>query len=116
MKAFLKILTILIIFAVAIIASFNRNTIDFKFWHEITYDIEVAYLILGVFLTGLIAGFIWVWSFYLKSQEMLKGYKRKLEKNSVNVEYESSKIDILEAKIKVLEKALDSALNKNKEE
>lgn len=40
-------------------------------------------------------------------------YKRQLEKTSVSSTESSSRVEVLEAKIKVLEKALEDALKKN---
>lgn len=40
-------------------------------------------------------------------------YKRQLEKTSVSNTESSSRVEVLEAKIKVLEKALEDALKKN---
>lgn len=115
MKIILKLIAIIIIIAMAILASFNKTVIDLKVWNEITYHIQVAHLIMGVLMAGVAAEFAWIWSFYAVAQEKLKEYKRQLEKKSVNVECESSKVDVLEAKIQVLEKALKSALEKNNE-
>ena len=40
-------------------------------------------------------------------------YQRKLEKESISSDENSAKVKVLEAKIQVLEKALENALSKN---
>ena len=45
--------------------------------------------------------------------EKNSAYKRQLEKTSVSRTESSSRVEVLEAKIKVLEKALEDALKKN---
>ena len=45
--------------------------------------------------------------------EKNSAYKRQLEKTSVSNTESSSRVEVLEAKIKVLEKALEDALKKN---
>lgn len=60
------------------------------------------------FLAGLALGLI----FYFREKSKLTAYKRELEKTSVAASCDSSKVGVLEAKIQVLEKALQDALNK----
>ena len=57
------------------------------------------YLLAGVFFAGTLFG-------------KLNSYKRELEKESVSSDEASAKVKVLESKIKVLEKALENALNK----
>jgi uncharacterized membrane protein YciS (DUF1049 family) len=67
-----------------------------------------------IFFAGVLAGFLIMTIFNFKTKNKLKEYQRKLEKTSVQSDEGSSKVEVLEAKIKVLEKALESALeNKN---
>ena len=47
-----------------------------------------------------------------KLQDALEIYKRQLEKTSIGSSESNSKVKVLESKIKVLEKALEDALNK----
>ena len=47
----------------------------------------------------------------VKNQK-LNSYKRELEKESINSTENSSRVKVLEAKIEVLEKALENALKK----
>lgn len=60
------------------------------------------------FLAGVLFTFSYVWI----SNTRLKSYKRELEKSSVNTSENASKVEVLESKIEVLEKALKSALEK----
>lgn len=73
-------------------------------------DLKLDFAILSA---GFFSGALWVASFYVTNKIKLKEYQRKLEKTSVSAESESSKVSVLEAKIEVLEKALQSALEKN---
>jgi len=58
------------------------------------------------FLAGLAIGLM----FYFREKGKLTAYKRELEKTSVAASCDSSKINVLESKIQVLEKALQDAL------
>ena len=60
------------------------------------------------FLAGLAIGLV----LYFNEKSKLSAYKRELEKTSVAASCDSSKIGVLEAKIQVLEKALQDALSK----
>ena len=70
------------------------------------------YILIGAFFAGILVGIVLMSYFYTKSQRKLKEYQRKLEKTSVQSSEGSSKVDVLEAKIEVLEKALKSALER----
>ena len=59
------------------------------------------------FVLGLALGLL----FYFREKSKLTAYERKLEKTSVAATCDSSKIGVLEAKIQVLEKALQDALS-----
>ena len=61
-------------------------------------------------LAGVVAGACFVIPGVFSAETKLKEYKRKLEKTSVQSSCDSSKVDVLESKIQVLEKALKSAL------
>lgn len=68
---------------------------------------------LGIFFAGFFLGIIFVLIPFLRVQKRLKEYQRRLEKTSVQSDSDSSKVAVLEAKIATLEKALQSALDKN---
>lgn len=62
---------------------------------------------------GLMAGILYMQSFILMLNEKLKSYKRQVEKIDISDTENSSKVEVLEQKIVVLEKALKSALENN---
>lgn len=83
--------------------NFSVNTINMK--------IPVLFLI--IFIAGDCAGRALMMSLYQSGQEKLQAYKRELEKGSVTNSTSASKIEVLENKIQVLEKALNAALKRN---
>jgi len=76
------------------------------------YAVDMSIILLSFFILGDAFCFFINVSRNVDNQDKIKAYKRELEKNSVECSSNSSKVDVLEAKIKVLEKALDDALNK----
>lgn len=78
-----------------------------------TINIQTPVLFLILFILGECAGRAFLMSLYKSGQEKLQAYKRELEKNSVLNSSDTSKIEVLENKIQVLEKALKDALKKN---
>lgn len=107
--------------AVLFIASLNtQTTFNLTAWslkdsQTMTYHMSTVEIILIAFVAGLLVGIFWAASFYVQIQKKLKEYQRKLEKTSVQSTEDSSKVSVLESKIEVLEKALQSALDKNNE-
>ena len=116
MKILLKIISISIIAVMAYFSSLNRSMpIDIELWGAHHVQLDFAYVICGVLILGIIVGVLWALGYYITVSDKLKEYQRKLEKTSVNAECDSSKVSVLESKIQVLEKALQSALEKNNE-
>jgi len=114
MNKIFRLLSILIIALAASLAIINPpQLIALYTWGNIIYITSFTYLFIGVFIVGLIAGIAWMLTYYFDCQGKFKEYKKKLEKTTVTAESDSSKVDVLEAKIEVLEKALKSALEKN---
>ena len=70
----------------------------------------IKQLILAFFGGMTFDAFILVVILYNKSKE-IEAYKRQLEKQSVFSNESSAKVNVLEQKIEVLEKALENALN-----
>ncbi len=66
-------------------------------------------IVLGV---GLFTGICLLGQLYLSEKNKLNAYKRELEKSSVSNSSNSSRVQVLEAKIATLEKALEDALRK----
>src|SRR5574344_2185023 len=114
MKILLYLLSLIIITAVAVLSAVNAHS-SLSLILKGTVSLNVAVLIFAVFVAGLIAGGLFVIAWTIKTKTALNEYKRQLEKTSVNAECDSSKVKVLESKIEVLEKALASALKKNKE-
>ena len=76
------------------------------------YAIDMAIIMLSFFVLGDAFSFFINVSRNIDNENKIKVYKRELEKNSVECSSNYSKVDVLEAKIKVLEKALEDALNR----
>ena len=64
--------------------------------------ILISGMLLGVFLMNLKL---------LVKNKKIGSYKRQLEKESISSDENAAKVKVLESKIKVLEKALENALN-----
>ena len=78
----------------------------------INKTINTATYTLSVLGVGIFAGVCLLGQLYLSEKNKLNAYKRELEKSSVSNSSNSSKVQVLEAKIATLEKALDDALNR----
>ena len=72
-------------------------------------DITNIYMIVMIILGVLVIALIFTVSGMSKT---IKAYKKQLEKMSVNNDSSSSRVEVLEAKIKTLETALQKALDK----
>lgn len=118
MRIIFNLISIFIIVSVIFLASLNSKLmLDFVIWFNsgakgFSHHMSLSALIFVIFVAGILAGIFWSSAFYLAGNKKLKEYQRKLEKTSVQSDEESSKIAVLEEKIKVLEKALESALGK----
>ena len=117
MRLIFNIVSIVIMVSVIFLASLNTQTmVDFtvfgatKTASATIYHANLVQVILMAFIAGVFAGIFWAVAFYSPIQKKLKEYQRKLEKTSVQSDEETSKVSVLEEKIKVLEKALQSAL------
>jgi Protein of unknown function (DUF1049). len=120
MKIVFYIISIVIVISVIFLAALNTQTVfNFTVWeakgaNAVIYHASLVQVILGAFVAGILAGVFWAVAFYTPIQAKLKEYQRKLEKTSVQSSEESSKVEVLEAKIATLEKALQAAIE-NKE-
>jgi len=114
MKIILSLVSVVIAAVVIVLAFLNVHTLfNFTLSGHNSINLNLAQVILGVFLAGILVGIAWATSFYMQTQVRLKEYQKKLEKTSVISSGDSAKIDVLEAKIATLEKALKSALEQN---
>lgn len=119
MRIIFNLISIVIMLIVIFIASLNTQSFAFTAWvangGKVIYHLSLATILLTFFVAGTLAGIFWAATFYSPVQNKLKEYQRKLEKTSVATNEESSKVAVLEEKIKTLEKALQSALEKGEE-
>ena len=89
-----------------------RDTAQFGM-RDISRSINLSTYSLVVLLVGIFSGISWVGQFYLMQRDKLNVYKRELEKSSITNMSSTSKVEVLEAKIATLEKALEDAINNN---
>ena len=74
--------------------------------------LEGKFTLIAVFASGLFAG-IFLMNLKLNvKNDKINSYKRELEKESISTSESDARIKVLEAKIEVLEKALDKSLEK----
>ena len=115
MKYLLAILSLFITLSVVIIAWNNPSA-------HIALSIPVIKLtiftnsfvyILGILVTGFISGVLLGGAFVLNQKDKINPYKRQLEKLSVVKDSSQSRVEVLEAKIKTLEAALQKSLDNN---
>ena len=124
MKNFLQIITYLIIFGIIYLAIVNFGEIVVlkcfvnadvaNSLHLPNYSKSVRFgtYTLSLFVLGFLSGLVFAGQFYFALQDKFKAYKRELERSSITNSSGEAKINVLEAKIATLEKALDDALNK----
>ena len=78
-----------------------------------TFTMNMSLYTLLVFILGELSAIFLFAPLYMSLKEKFNAYKRELEKGSISNTSAEAKIQVLENKITVLEKALDDAL-KNK--
>ena len=76
-----------------------------------TKEIGLPVYTISVLCAGLFTGAGIVSLFLGIQQDKVKAYKRELEKTAITGESNASKVDVLEAKIKTLEKAFTSVVD-----
>ena len=124
MKKLMNIVSFLLIFGIVYFAITNNteiitlhilnsqetaNSIGIP---NLSKSVNLLYYTLIVLGIGIFASLCWIAQFYFAQKENLNVYKRELEKNSISNLTSTSKVEVLEAKIATLEKALDEALKK----
>lgn len=77
-----------------------------------TINVDFAIYTLTIFLLGIFSVIFFFAPLYYSLKEKYNAYKRELEKGSISNSNGEAKIQVLENKITVLEKALDEALKK----
>ena len=70
------------------------------------------YELAGIFVSGMLFGIFLMFLKLNVKNDKINLYKRELEKESISSGENSARVKVLEAKIEVLEKALDNALKK----
>lgn len=126
---FLSIVLLLLVIYFTII-NFNNyislnflysNLLDTQFqagWIEkngfITHAIRLSTYTVLVLLCGLLTGAGTVYLFLSAQKEKVKAYQRELEKTSISGMNNASKVEVLEAKIKTLEKAFNTVIDERK--
>lgn len=74
--------------------------------------LTASYQLAGIFVSGMFAGlFLMMLKINVKNKK-INSYKRELEKESISSDEATARVKVLESKIKVLEKALETALDK----
>ena len=75
------------------------------------FNLSLMYQLIIAFLAGMTFDyFIMIFIMFAKNKK-IGAYQRQLEKESVSSDENAAKVKVLEAKIQVLEKALENALN-----
>ena len=118
MKKLFFFLSLVILLSIVYIAVINANTMVevnyLKGTHlasDMSVNLQTSIYTLAVLFAGIFSGAGIVSLFLGIQKDKVKAYKRELEKSSVSKEANASKVDILEAKIKTLEKAFTSVVD-----
>ena len=131
-KAFL-ILSIIVLFSIIyfIIINFNNyaslnilhnNVIDSQALSNFilkngyfTKAIRLSTYTTLILLSGIFVGAGTVYMFYDATKDKVKAYQRELERTSISGSSNASKVEVLEAKIKTLEKAFNTVIDERKQ-
>lgn len=76
--------------------------------------LNMGLIIFIIFLAGFTTAKLLLLPLLIQNKAKEGAYERRLEKTAVSNDESSAKVKVLEAKIQVLEKALEEALKKNK--
>ena len=122
MKKLFFFLSIVIICAIMYIVLINTTgTLSINilkgssYTSDITKELSIPLFTIIVLCSGLFSGAGVISLFLGIQQDKVKAYKRELEKTNVSSDANASKVDVLEAKIKTLEKEVTSLKTKNQE-
>lgn len=118
MKKLFFFFSLVVLLAVVYLAVINANTMVevnyLKGTHlasDMSINIQTSIYTLAILFAGVFSGAGVVSLFLGIQKDKVKAYKRELEKSSVSKEANASKVDVLEAKIKTLEKAFTSVVD-----
>lgn len=133
MKRIFLILSIITLLAVIYFSIINHNNhINLNVLYSILLDaqtkagwtetnsyfvksIRLSYYTIMVLFTGLFVGAGTVYMFLDASKDKIKAYQRELEKTAISGYDNASKVEVLEAKIKTLEKAFNTVIDERKQ-
>ena len=118
MKKLFFVLSLIVLLGAVYIAVINTTgTAQINYIHgnkmssDIALSVNISIYTIAILAAGIFSG-AGVMSLFLGVQkDKVKAYKRELEKSSVSSESNASKVDVLEAKIKTLEKAFTSVVD-----
>ena len=111
-KLFLLISTLGIFFVLYLIVLNKANMAELVYaYPKEVISLNLASILFVTLIIGLSIGSGVVTLFLKEEQMRLKAYKRELEKTSIQGSNNETKVEVLEAKIKTLEKAFDSVLD-----
>ena len=129
MKKIFLILSIIILLAIVylVIINFNNyaslniltaNIVEPKALHGWTQngfylgkEIRLSTYTVLILLGGIFTGAGTVYMFYDATKDKVKAYQRELEKTSISGSNNASRVEVLEAKIKTLEKAFSAVID-----
>ncbi len=116
----MQIISVLAFLAICLIIAMNfQNNITVNMFtnafHVGTYAVNLAVFTVVVFILGIISAVFFLAPVYKSLKTKFEAYKRELEKGSISNSNGEAKIQVLENKISVLEKALDEAIKKKNE-
>lgn len=80
----------------------------------ITHAIRVSTYTFLILLAGIFTGAGTVYMFLSIQKDKVKAYQRELEKTSISGKNNASRVEVLEAKIKTLEKAFNTVIDERK--
>lgn len=89
-------------------AAINFSTLSGQIFNR---AIRVSTYTVLVLLSGIFVGAGTVYMFLSAQKDKVKAYKRELEKTSISGANNASRVEVLEAKIKTLEKAFNTVID-----
>ena len=75
------------------------------------FNLNLVFQLSIAFVCGIILGILLMNIFIIIKNKKINIYKRQLEKEAISSDENAAKVKVLEAKIQVLEKTLEKALN-----
>ncbi len=118
MKKLFFFFSMLVLIGVVYLIIMNTgNSVDvnylkgYSYTVDMTRTLKVSSYTAIILLAGIISG-LGIMSLFLGIQkDKVKAYKRELEKTSISGETNASRVEVLEAKIKTLEKAFNTVID-----